>query len=48
MTPGESLASWVLLVKQKSYVPYIKAVIKKILQTIDQFHLDYKIYTNDS
>ena len=32
------LASWVLLLKQGSYLLYIKKVIKKILQTIDLFH----------
>ena len=32
------LASWVLLLKQGSYLLHIKKVIKKILQTIDLFH----------
>ena len=38
MTPGESLVLWVLLLEQESYLPYIKQVIKKILQTVDSFH----------
>ena len=33
MAPGESLASWVLLLEQESYQLNIKKVIKKILQT---------------
>ena len=37
MTPGESLAPWVLPLEQESYLPYIKKVQKKILQTIDPF-----------
>ena len=36
MTPGESLAPWVLPLEQESYLPYIKKV-QKILQTIDPF-----------
>ena len=33
MTPGKGLVPWVLLLEQQSYLPYIKKVIKKILQT---------------
>ena len=35
--PGESLAPWVLLVEQESYLSYIKNVIKKILQITDSY-----------
>ena len=37
MTPGESLAPWVLLLEQESYLPYTKKLTKKILQTIEHF-----------
>ena len=33
----ENLAQWTLLLEQESYLPYIKKVIKKILQTIDSY-----------
>ena len=33
MTPGKGLVPWVLLLEQQSYLPYIKKVVKKILQT---------------
>ena len=35
---GESLATWVLLLEQESYVLYIKKVMKKILKSTDLFH----------
>ena len=45
MTPGESLAPCLLLLGQKSYLSYIKKVIKNILQTtILLLNLDYKTY----
>ena len=31
MTLGESFAPWVLLLEQESYLPYIKNVIKKMI-----------------
>ena len=37
VTPGESLASWVLLLEQELYLSYIKKVIKEILQTTDPY-----------
>ena len=37
MTPGKSLAPWVLLLEQESYLSYIKKVIKTILQTTDPY-----------
>ena len=47
MTPRESLAPLVLPLERESYLPYIKKIIKKILQIIDPFH-DYNIYTTSS
>ena len=47
MTPRESLAPLVLPLERESYLPYIKKMIKKILQIIDPFH-DYNIYTTSS
>ena len=35
MTPGERLAQWVLPLEQKSYVPYIRKVIKDIYISTD-------------
>ena len=37
MTPGESLATWVLLLEQESYLPNIKNGIQKILQITDHY-----------
>ena len=37
VTPGESLASWVLLLEQELYLSYIKKVMKEILQTTDPY-----------
>ena len=30
MTPGKSLAPWLLLLEQESYLPYTKTVIKDL------------------
>ena len=38
INPGETLAPWVLTLEQESYLPHIKKVIKKILQTTDPSH----------
>ena len=35
---GKTLALWVLALEQESYLPYIKKVIKKILQITDLSH----------
>lgn len=43
MTPGKSLAPWVLVLDQESHLPHVKNVIKKILKTSDPFH--FQIYT---
>ena len=37
MTSEKRLAPRVLLLKQESYLPYMKEVIKKVLQTIDLY-----------
>ena len=38
INPGKTLVPWVLAVEQESYLPYIKKVIRKILQTTDPSH----------
>lgn len=43
MTPGKSLAPWVLVLDQESHLPRIKNVIKKILKTSDPFY--FQLYT---
>ena len=50
MIPRESLTPWVLLIKQESYLPYIKGHKKDIgnYRPISLFNLDYKIYTVNS
>ena len=47
MTPGESLAAWVLVLEQGSYVSYKKRWYKDIAsyRTISLLNLDYKIDT---
>ena len=37
MSPGKSLASWVLLLEQESYLSYIKKVLKTIFETTDPY-----------
>ena len=47
MTPGESLAPWVSLIEQESYLPYIKNVIKEIYMYIYTYKpYLYIIYIN--
>ena len=50
MTPGESLAPWVLLIEQESYLPYIKRDSKDIAnyRPTSLLNLDYKIHTTNS
>ena len=50
MTPGKSLAPWVLLLEQKSYLPYEKDDKKDIANygAISLLNLDYKIYATNS
>ena len=51
MTPWESLAPWVLLLEQETYLPYIKKVIKGDIanyRSISLLNLGYKIYTANS
>ena len=50
MTPGESLTPWVLLIEEKSYLPYIKGDKKNIsnYRPISLLNLDYKTYTANS
>ena len=38
MTPWESLAPYVLLLEQKSYLPHVKKLIIEIFKTIDLLH----------
>ena len=38
INPGKILTPWVLALEQKLYMPYIKKVIKKILQTAGPSH----------
>ena len=51
ITPVKSLALWVLLPEQESYLSYIKKYIKYIFKDIEYYwpisrlNLDYKIYT---
>ena len=44
--PGKTLVAWVLVLEQEPYLPYIKKVIKKMLQTTDPSHpfLDATIF----
>ena len=37
VTPGESLAPWVLLLEEESYLSYIRKVTKTILQTTEPY-----------
>ena len=50
LTPGESLAPWVLLIEQESYLPYIIADKKEITNhiPISLLNLHCKIYTANS
>ena len=50
MTPEESLTPWVLLIEQKSYLPYIKGDKKHIANSrpISLSNLGYKTYTTNS
>ena len=50
MTPGQSLAPWVLHKEQKSYLPYIKGNENDIAnyRPISLLNLDYKTYTANS
>ena len=47
MTSWESFTPWVLLIEQKTYLPYIKGDKKAIAKyrPISLLNLDYKIYT---
>ena len=38
INPRKTLKPWVLALEQESYLPYIKKVMKKILQSTDPSH----------
>ena len=46
INPEKTLGPWVLALEQESYLPCIKKVIKKILQTRDTSHSSLDDFNN--